>query len=46
MNCALKAPEQIIAMMTAGSDRVEDEVMKTVGFRGTRAGDARWNPSR
>ena len=27
-------------MMTAGSDRVEEDVMRTVGFRGTRAADA------
>jgi hypothetical protein len=40
MNCALTAPEQIIAMMTAGSDRVEGEVMITVGFRAKRVADA------
>src|SRR6185503_6674973 len=36
MNCALTAAEQIIAMMTAGSDRVGDDLIRTVGVRGMR----------
>jgi hypothetical protein len=40
MNCALTAAEQIIAMMTAGSVRVWDEVIRTVGDQGMRVADA------
>src|SRR5688572_16310277 len=39
MNCALTAAEQIIAMRTAGSGRVWDDVIRTVGVL-TRAADA------
>jgi hypothetical protein len=44
MNCALTAPEQIIARTMAGSDRVEDEVIRTVGFRGTRVAERAGTP--